>query len=71
MRQAQQQDMLRQMRPDFTQQQQLHMMRNMQNGPMMNMKQGNSLPRTAMANSQNKCDNTPPPSPATYMCPRV
>lgn len=56
MRQAHQQDMLRQMRPEFTQQQyQQQMMRNMQNGAAMNlnMKQGNNLPRTAMANSQN------------------
>ena len=45
------------MRPEFTQQQyQQQMMRNMQNGAAMNlnMKQGNNLPRTAMANSQNK-----------------
>jgi len=46
--------MLRSMRPDFSQQQQFQMMRNMQNGGMMGMKQGNNLPRTAMANSQNK-----------------
>jgi len=51
MRQAAQQDMLRSMRPDFSQQQQYQMMRNMQNGGMMNMK-GNQLQRTAMANSQ-------------------
>lgn len=51
LRQAQQQDMLRQIRPDFNQQQLL--MRNMQNGGMLAMKQGNNLPRTAMANSQN------------------
>jgi hypothetical protein len=33
--------------------QQYQMMRNMQNGGMMNMKQGN-LARAAMANNQNK-----------------
>lgn len=46
--------MLRQMRPDMTQQQQ-YLMRNMQNGNMaaMNMNKGN-LARTAMANNQNK-----------------
>lgn len=60
MRQAEQQAMLRQMRPGtsgpeaYNQQQQQFMIRNMQNGGMMNMKQGNNLPRTAMANSQNK-----------------
>ncbi len=46
--------MLRQIRPDFSQASQLHMMRSMHNGGMMGMKQGNNLPRTAMANSQNK-----------------
>lgn len=46
--------MLRQMRPDFSQQYNAQMMRSMQNGGMMNMKPGNSLPRTAMANSQHK-----------------
>jgi len=57
MRQAHQQDMLRQMRPDFSAQQQYQaqMMRNMQqNGMNLGLKQGNNLPRTAMANSQNK-----------------
>ncbi|KAF5679799.1 hypothetical protein FHETE_690 [Fusarium heterosporum] len=47
------QELLRQMRPDMSQQQQYQMMRNMQNGGMaMNMKQGN-LARAAMANNQN------------------
>ena len=54
MRQNQQQEMLRNMRPDVAQQQhyQAQMMRNMQNGAInnMNMKQGN-LARTAMANN--------------------
>jgi hypothetical protein len=54
MKQNQQQEMLRQMRPDFAQSYNAQMMRNMQNGAMMNMKPGNNLPRTAMANSQNK-----------------
>jgi hypothetical protein len=57
-RQAHQQELLRQMRPEMTQQQNYQMMRNMQNGGMnlnMPMKPGqNPLPRTAMANSQNK-----------------
>lgn len=55
MRQNQQQDILRQIRPDgFAGNQPYQMMRNMQNGNMMNnMKQANHLPRTAMANSQN------------------
>jgi len=52
MRQAEQQNMLRQMRPETFNQQQQYMMRNMQNGGIMNMKQANNLPRTAMANSQ-------------------
>lgn len=56
MRQTQQQEMLRQMRPDFAQAQyQQQMMRNLQqqNGAMnIGLKQGNNLPRTAMANSQ-------------------
>ncbi|OIW29251.1 hypothetical protein CONLIGDRAFT_577461 [Coniochaeta ligniaria NRRL 30616] len=56
-RQQQQQDMLRHMRPDMANQQNFHLMRNMQNGGMnlnMAMKPGqNPLPRTAMANSQN------------------
>ncbi|KAJ9162053.1 Transcriptional regulator of filamentous growth FLO8 [Coniochaeta hoffmannii] len=55
-RQQQQQDMLRQMRPDMNQQN-FHLIRNMPNGGMnlnMAMKPGqNPLPRTAMANSQN------------------
>lgn len=45
------------MRPEFSQQYQAQVMRSMQNGAMninMNMKPGNNLPRTAMANSQNK-----------------
>ncbi|KIL95776.1 hypothetical protein FAVG1_00514 [Fusarium avenaceum] len=47
------QELLRQMRPDMSQQQQYQMMRNMQNGNMaMNMKQ-NNLARAAMANNQN------------------
>ncbi|KAF4995363.1 hypothetical protein FGRMN_5147 [Fusarium graminum] len=47
------QELLRQMRPEMSQQQQYQMMRNMQNGGMaMNMKQGN-LARAAMANNQN------------------
>ena len=48
--------MLRQIRPDYSQQtvqQQQLMMRSMQNGGMLAMKQANNLPRTAMANSQN------------------
>ena len=46
--------MLRQIRPEFSQQQQQFMMRNMPNGNMLGAKQpGNNLPRTAMANSQN------------------
>lgn len=57
MRQNQQQELLRQMRPDgLAAQQQYHsqMMRNMQNGGMaMNMQKGN-LARAAMANNQNK-----------------
>lgn len=46
--------MLRQMRPEFAQQQfQQHMMRGMPNGTMtMGMKPGNQLQRAAMANSQ-------------------
>ncbi|TEA08736.1 Transcriptional activator somA [Colletotrichum sidae] len=54
MRQNQQQELLRQMRPEGIAQQQYHtqMLRNMQNGGMINMKQGN-LARTAMANNQN------------------
>ena len=58
MRQEQQQNLLRTMRPDMAAQQNFHMMRNMPNGPMnlnMAMKAGqNPLPRAAMANSQNK-----------------
>ncbi|KLO84569.1 Som1 protein [Fusarium fujikuroi] len=46
-----QQELLRGMRPDMAAQQ-YQMMRNMQNGGMMNMKQGN-LARAAMANNQN------------------
>ncbi|GJC85258.1 transcriptional activator somA [Colletotrichum liriopes] len=57
MRQNQQQELLRQMRPDglATQQQQYHsqMMRNMQNGGMAMNMQKNQLVRTAMANNQN------------------
>jgi hypothetical protein len=58
MRQSQQQEMLRNMRPDMAgnPQFQAQMMRQMQqhNGAMgMNMKQGN-LARTAIANNQNK-----------------
>lgn len=49
--------MLRHMRPEMNQQN-FHLMRNMQNGGMninMAMKPGqNPLPRTAMANSQSK-----------------
>ncbi|KAK4142710.1 uncharacterized protein C8A04DRAFT_13039 [Dichotomopilus funicola] len=55
LRQRQQQDMLRQMRPDLAQAH-LHqqMMRGMPNGAMnMGMKPGNQLQRAAMANSQN------------------
>jgi len=48
---TQQQELLRQMRPDMTQQQYHHMMR-MQNGMGMGMKQGN-LARAAIANNQN------------------
>lgn len=46
--------MLRQMRPEFAQQQyQQHMMRGMPNGAMaMGMKPGNQLPRAAMANNK-------------------
>lgn len=53
MKQTQQQEMLRQMRPDLAQQQyQAHFMRNMQNNNMaMTMKQ-NNLARAAMANNQ-------------------
>lgn len=52
MKQNQQQELLRQMRPNMTPQQ-FQMMRNMQNeGMAMNMKQGN-LARAAMANNQN------------------
>ncbi|KAK4040166.1 hypothetical protein C8A01DRAFT_15927 [Parachaetomium inaequale] len=56
MRQQQQRDMLRQMRPDLAAQQQFHqqMMRGMPNGAMnMAMKPGNQLQRAAMANNQN------------------
>ena len=57
LRQEHQQQLLRQMRPELSQQN-FHLMRNMQNGGMnMNMAMkpgGNQLPRTAMANSQNK-----------------
>ncbi len=42
------------MRPDFSQQPQFQMIRGMQNSAMATMKPGNNLPRTAMANSQNK-----------------
>lgn len=55
MRQEQQQNMLRQIRPEFAQQQaqyQQQMMRGMQNGGMnMNMKP-NPIQRAAMANNQ-------------------
>ena len=54
MRQEHQQNMLRQMNPNFAAQQQYQqqMMRNMQNGAM-NLKQpGNNLQRAAMANSK-------------------
>ncbi len=56
MRQTQQQEMLRSMRPDSFQPgaTQFQLMRGMQNGAMAGMKQANNLPRTAMANSQNK-----------------
>lgn len=55
MRQSQQQELLRQMRPDLTpQQQQMQMMQMQRNGAMGMVKPGNNLPRTAMANSQNK-----------------
>lgn len=58
MRQEHQQQMLRQMRPEMSQQNFQMMRNNMQNGGMnMNMAMkpgGNQLPRTAMANSQNK-----------------
>ena len=50
-KQYQQQDMLRQMRPDFANNQ-MNMMRMQQNGGLNMMKPGNNLPRTAMANSQ-------------------
>ncbi|KAK2001565.1 hypothetical protein LX36DRAFT_338811 [Colletotrichum falcatum] len=56
MRQNQQQELLRQMRPDgLAAQQQYHsqMMRNMQNGGMAMNMQKNQLVRTAMANNQN------------------
>lgn len=48
--------MLRQMRPEMTQQQQqLQMIRMQQNGGMnMAMKQPNSIAQRAMANNQNK-----------------
>lgn len=54
LRQNQQQEMLRNMRPDPSIQQQQFMMRGMPNGPMnMNMKQQQAnLARTAMANNQ-------------------
>lgn len=57
MRQNAQQELLRNMRPDMTpqqQQQQLNMMR-MQNGGMnMAMKNPNNMAQRAMANNQNK-----------------
>ncbi|SPQ26387.1 02e01e7b-0d29-4d77-9ef7-e80e921d13d0 [Thermothielavioides terrestris] len=55
LRQEQQRDMLRQMRPEFAQQQfHQQMMRSMPNSAMnIGMKPGNQLQRTAMANSQN------------------
>jgi hypothetical protein len=53
LKQNQQQELLRQMRPDMAQQQ-YHQMMRMQNGGMgMGVKQGN-LARAAMANNQNK-----------------
>ncbi|KAK4098368.1 hypothetical protein N658DRAFT_432105 [Parathielavia hyrcaniae] len=56
-RQQQQRDLLRQMRPDHLAQQQYHQQliaRGMPNGGMhMGMKPGNHLPRAAIANSQN------------------
>ncbi|KAL2017919.1 hypothetical protein VTK56DRAFT_1511 [Thermocarpiscus australiensis] len=55
LRQEQQRDMLRQMRPEFAAQQQYphQMMRGMPNGAMgMGMKPGNQLQRAAMANNQ-------------------
>jgi hypothetical protein len=56
MRQSQHQELLRQMRPDMTpqQQQQMQIMQMQRNGAMGMVKPGNNLPRTAMANSQNK-----------------
>jgi hypothetical protein len=62
LKQSQQQEMLRQMRPDgnpismqqLHQMQQIQAMRMQNNGPIaMNMKQGGNLARTAMANNQN------------------
>ncbi|KAJ4287514.1 hypothetical protein N0V88_007615 [Collariella sp. IMI 366227] len=56
LRQEQQRDMLRQMRPDLAQQQQFQsqMMRGIPVGAMnMGMKPGNQLQRAAMANNQN------------------
>lgn len=59
LKQSQQQDLLRQMRPggEMTPQQfqTQALMRGMANGSMnMNMKQGGNLARAAMANSQSK-----------------
>jgi hypothetical protein len=53
MRQNQQQELLRSMRPDGSMSFQNPMVRNMPNGMQMNAKQPN-LARTAMANNQNK-----------------
>ena len=53
MRQQDQQNMLRQIRPEYTGQHQYppHMMRGMPNGAMQNMK-AQTLQRAAMANNQ-------------------
>lgn len=48
----QQQELLRHIRPEFGQNTS-QIMRNMQNGGLLSMKQNNNLSRTAMANSQN------------------
>ena len=54
MRQNQQQEMLRSMRPDMNPQQQAFMLRNMQNNMAMGGMKGGALARTAMANNQHK-----------------
>lgn len=56
MKQTQQQELLRQMRPDLAAQQQQYQaqqfMRNMQNNPMAMSMNKNNLARAAMANNQ-------------------